>query len=410
MRLRYLLASASCGLLIASPAQFAFAQEIGSTAPSVRGDDPEYEARNAEFGGLRLAAGGEARIEYDDNVFAQPDSTTSDAILRFNPYVELSRSGGRLSARLRGALDVRRYLDETSEDAEAGILSLEPTLALGQGGTLSGIASWERSVENRGDPEARSLLGIGPRRYDVFTGGVRYNRQGARIMLNAEMNAQKIDALSALDADRDYSTWFGQAGVGFRPGGAFYLTATAFGNHRDFRLDDILTGASRDSSTYGGRLGVQFTDGGLFEGRLGAGVFQLDFDDPLAPSRTGFSLDGYVTYRPTRRSALSVNLFNGDVASFRSGATARTDTRIGVRYEQEIRHNVLGHLTAGFQKSDYFGSGTTEETWRLGAAVEYIVSRNISLVANVRYGDRASDLAFENFERFGASLGVRVRF
>ncbi len=409
--MRYPLASLLTGGLAATLLPGAvIAQEIGSTAPRVFADDPEYASRAEEYGNFRLIAGGEARIEYDDNVFAQPVAGASDAVVRVSPYAELSHDGGQLSVRLRGSLDIRRHASETSENSEAARVQLQSGLALGQGQQLSSQASWDRSVEDRGDPEARSQLLLGPRRFDIFTGGLAYRRTSARYLASLEANAQKVDALDAIDADRDYTSYFGQASFGLRPGGSFYVVASSFANRREFRLEEIVPGVDRDSTTYGGKLGIQFADGGAFEGRIAAGVFKFDPDAALQNTRTGFSLDGSVSYRPRRRTAVSLELFKGDVASFRGGASARTDTRIGLRLEQEMRHNFLGRVTAGYQRSDFFGSGQEERTWRTGAELEYLVSRNASLVASVRYATRDSDIALEEFERFSAGVGVRFRF
>lgn len=398
------------GVVAILPPGAALAQEIGSTAPRVFADDAEYASRAKEYGNFRLIAGGEARIAFDDNVFAEPVGGASDAVMRVSPYAEISHDGGQLSLRLRGSLDIRRYASETSENSEAASVQLQTGLALGQGQELSSQASWDRTVEDRGDPEARSQLLLGPRRFDIFTGGLAYRRTSTRFLVNLEANAQKVDARDTIDADRDYTSYFGQAGFGLRPGGPFYVIVSGFANRREFRLEEIVPGVDRDSTTYGGRLGMQFADGGVFEGRIAAGVFKFDPDASAQNTRTGFSLDGSVTYRPRRRTAVSLELFKGDVASFRGGASARTDTRIGLRLEQEMRHNFLGRITGGYQRSDFFGSGQQERTWRWGGEVEYVVRRNASLVASMQFSTRDSDIALEEFERFSAGVGVRFRF
>lgn len=400
----------NCSLLAILAPCVAYAQEIGSTAPRVLGEDSEYANRAAEFGHFRLTAGGEARIAYDSNVFAEPIAGSSDGVLTVSPYAEISRDNGRFSFRLRGSLNLRRHDSETTENSEAARVMLQTRLDLPQGQTLTSAASWDRAVEERGDPEARTQLGLGPRLYDVTTGTVAYRRASPRMLVSVNANIQEVNALSANDDDRDFTTFFGQAGIGLRPGGPFYVTGTAFANRREFRLEEIVPGVDRDTTTYGGRLGLQFDDDGFFEGSIAAGAFQLESDDPVTPSRTGFSLDGLLTYRPQRRTAISFEVFRGDVASFRGGASARTDTRVGVHLEQEMFHNFLGRLTVDYQESAFFGTGQNERTWRTGAEVEYLVSRNASLVATVRYADRNSDFAFEEFDRFNAGAGVRFRF
>ncbi|MXP44333.1 outer membrane beta-barrel protein [Allopontixanthobacter sediminis] len=398
----------ACSLLALVLPAMASAQEVGSTAPSVYASDPEFTNRAVGLGAFRLTAGAEARIDYDSNVFAEPVDGSSDAVFRAAPYAEISREGP-LSLSLRGSLDLRRYASESSENSEGGRVQLRAGLALPAGQLLSSEVSWDRAIEDRGDPEARTLLGLGPRRYDILTGGLAYRRTSARFLLNLAASAQKVDALDILDADRDYNAYSGQAAFGIRPGGAFYIVASAFTNRREFRLEEIVPGVDRDTTTYGGRLGIQSDGKGLIEGRLAAGLFKLEPDDAATQSRTGFSVDGLLTYRPQRRTAISLEMFQGDVASFRGGASARKDSSISLRLEQEIRHNLLGRLSAGYRRTSFFSLAQQQETWRLGAEAEYLLGPNASLIASVRYGDRDSDIPIEVFDRFMAGVGVRIR-
>lgn len=399
----------ACSLLALVLPGMASAQEVGSTAPSVHTNDPEYTNRAVGFGHFRLIAGGEARIDYDSNVYAEPVAGSSDAVFRAAPYAEISKEGGPLSLSLRGSLDLRRYASESSENAEGGRVQLRAGLALPEGQSISSEVSWDRAIEDRGDPEARTLLGLGPRRYDILTGGLAYRRTSARFLVNIAASAQKVDALDLMDSDRDYNAYSGQAAFGIRPGGSFYIVASAFANRREFRLKELVAGVDRDTTTYGARLGIQSAGNGLVEGRLAAGIFKLNPDDTATPSRTGFSLDGLLTYRPHRRTAISLEMFQGDVASFRGGASAREDSSISLRLEQEIRHNLLGRLTANYRRTSFFSLPQKQQTWRFGGEMEYLLGRNASLVTSVRYGDRDSDIPFEVFDRFTAGVGVRIR-
>lgn len=399
----------TCSLFALVLPSMANAQEVGSTAPSVYASDPEFTNRAVGFGPFRLAVGGEAKIDYDSNVYAEPVDGSSDAVFRAAPYAQISREGGPLSLSLRGSLDLRRYASESSENSEGGRVQFRAGLALPAGQSLSSEVSWDRAIEDRGDPEARTALSLGPRRYDILTGGLAYRRTSARFLINLAASAQKVDALDFIDSDRDYNAYSGQAAFGIRPGGSFYIVASAFANRREFRLEELIPGVDRDTTTYGGRLGIQSAGNGLIEGRLAAGIFKLNPDDTVTQSRTGFSFDGLLTYRPRRRTAISLEMFQGDVASFRGGASARKDTSISLRLEQEVRHNLLGRLSAGYRRTSFFSLPQQQDTWRLGAEVEYLLGRNASAVASVGYGSRDSDIPIEVFDRFTAGVGIRIR-
>jgi hypothetical protein len=187
-------------------------------------------------------------------------------------------------------------------------------------------------------------------------------------------------------------------------------TATGFINVRNYRIKSNATLTDRDTKTYGARLGVEFNPGGLFSGNISAGIFKLNHDDPTLSSRTGLSAAGEVTYRPSRRTAITLDLFNGDVATFRSGATSRTDTTAKITLQQEIRHNLFANVGTGYRRSKYIGNGLTESTILGFGEVEYLFSRNWSIAAKMNYGTRNSDNPRDEFNRFRGGVEVRFQF
>lgn len=189
-----------------------------------------------------------------------------------------------------------------------------------------------------------------------------------------------------------------------------FATATAFVAVRDFRLATDFNGVNRDATIYGARAGIEFVPGGFFEGSISAGIFRNEPSDPQLSARTGLSVAGLLTYRPTKRMALVLDAFNGDVATFRGGASGRTDTVVRLIWQHEIRHNLYSSVSAGYRESDFIDSGIKEQTVIASAGLEYLVAKNFSLVGQLNYGSRDSNLPREEFERFRGNIGVRFRF
>ncbi|MWV27586.1 outer membrane beta-barrel protein [Aurantiacibacter rhizosphaerae] len=408
IRSLWFVSAAACA--IAGTSVSVSAQEIGSTAGGVLGDDSEYRHQPVPFGPFNIEVGAEAQLEYDDNIFAEPTATESDVIARFRPYAGIEHRTGALRTTLSTKFDLRRYFDFTSENATgaSALLTSSYSPQAGEAFTLTALA--DRAIEDRGDPEAREIEGIGPRIYRILGGSAGYTRQGSRFLVEAVGDYRNVDALAIIDAQRDYETYSGRVTVGYRSGGPFYLTGTGYYTRRNFRLREPITNIDRDTSTVGALAGIRFDDGGLIEGRVGAGIFKLSTDDPLRDGRTGFSLQGQLAYRPTQRTAVRLNLFNGDVASFRSGGSTRTETNIGLFVEQEIRHNFLGSAGVEFERYNFSGSNSpTQQRWRATTGLEYLINRRLSVFGRVSYSDRSSDGPLEGYSRFRAGAGVRVR-
>lgn len=386
------------------------AQSFPEIAPALERTDPEYAPTPQFIGPVQFTLDGDARIEYDDNIFALPDDPTSDGIAVATVGAGLTHRKGAFTTRLDGVVTARRFFEETSQNSEAMRFRFGLSWEPGEAETLSFGAGWQRAVEDRGDPESRLDTNLGPRLTDITSVNAGYRRAAGKLLLDLKAEAAELDAVDAIDDDRDFSVYGGTAKLGVRAGGRMFATATAFVSVRDFRLAVDPSGVNRDATVYGARAGIEFVPGGLFEGNLSVGVFRNEPSDPQLDARTGLSLAGLLTYRPTRRMALLLDAFNGDVVTFRGGASGRTDTVVRLIWQHEIRHNLYSSVSAGYRESDFIDSGIKEQTFIASADLEYLVARNVSLVTQLNYGSRESDLPRDEFERFRANIGVRFRF
>ncbi|TCM21371.1 hypothetical protein EDF56_10135 [Novosphingobium sp. PhB165] len=412
MKHRRLALAAPVPLLLASP-QHALAQQtgqIGSTAPAVFANDKEYRALPHHIGSLEVTAGAEAKIEYDSNVYAAENNAKDDVRFEISPRVRVRTAPAPLTFELNAGGMIRRYATYSTENAESWLADAGLHWQTGPTSNLNATVFSRRAIEDRGDTEARLNPNSGPRLIDSLGGELSYHRVSTRTMMDVLLDTTKYNAVSQIDADRDFTAFAGQATFGLRVTGRAFATATLFATRRDFRLDRTPSGAERDTTTFGGRLGINFQPGGLLEGGLSVGVFRHNPDDPNTPGHTGLSVAGNLTYHPTRRTAVLFDAFNGDVATFRVGATQRTDTIARVTVNQEIRHNLYANVAVGYRHTKYTGSGIREETLTGSGELEYLVMRNVSVAASMSYGNRTSDSATLEFNRFRGGVALRVRF
>ena len=407
----FVLAGLTPPLLLHAVAVHAQSREIGSTAATVYADDREYREQPLRLGGLTVSIASEARVEYDSNVFAEPDNENDDMRFELSPSVRVRTPPGVISAQASASGTVRRFAQEKTENTETWLVDGQVRWELDKVSLASGRIFAQRAIEERGDPESNIGQRFGPRRTDIQGVEARYKRDPGRLMFDVEATATRFDAVSRLDDTRDFKSYTARTTVGLRTTSALFVTATGFVALREFRLDRTPLGIKRDSMTYGARLGVDIRPMGLFEGNFSAGVFRFDPDEPTAKGRTGLSVSGNLIYRPRRRTAVLLNAFRGDVATFRNGAQQRTDATVRLSVQQEVRHNLLAAPFIGYRKTTYNGSGDKQRTFTMGAEVEYLFSRRMSLSAFATYGKRDSDdQAADNFKRLRGGLSLRMRF
>lgn len=385
-------------------------ERIGIAAPAVYADDEAYRVPPITSGPVTITAEASARIEYDDNIYALPRAAIDDFLLDVAPRLELSYGSNALKYRVSGSASIRRYANRSTENSEAWNVDSRLDWTPSSTTRLSMDLYTGRTIEPRGDPEARIDPASGPRAIDVLGSILGLRNQGGRLLLDLEAAARRFDAVSDYDAERDFSTYTGRATVGYRVTGSVFATATAFIARREFRLDRTFAGIERNATTWGGRMGVEIVPGGPLEGTFSLGAFRHEPDAPTIPPRTGFSLAGALTYRPSRRTAITLDASNGDVATFRSGAQGRTDTRLRVGVEQEIRHNLLANVRLSLRNSKYVGTGLEERTTAVSGELEYLLGRGMSLAASAQFAKRDADVARDNFERFRTGISFRLRF
>ena len=388
----------------------ASAQALREVTPAIPRVDSEYEPIATVLGGVTISLEVEPSIEYDNNIFATSDDPTEDVSYNLRSQAVLSHQTGNFTASLTGDVDLRRYFEETGQNADAG--GVEGTLVWSPRTeeVASIVASIDRVIEDRGDPEARVNPDLGPRAVRVSSVEAGYRRARGKLLFDFGAEATEFDALSPLDDDRDFFVAGGIAKLGVRVAGQAFATASAFYSNRDFRLETSPQGVNRDAQIYGGRLGVDFLPGGLFEGGFSVGVFRNEPEDPSIAPRTGLSLDGLLTFYPRRRMALIFEASRGDVATFRGGAAGRTDTSARVTWQHEIRHNLFSSLSLGYLESNFEESNITQETVIARGEIEYLIGRNVSVLGNISFGDRDSDLALEEFDRRRGGISLRFRF
>src|SRR3546814_1776977 len=96
----------------------------------------------------------------------------------------------------------RRHADKTSENSTAFGATSDITLRPSAMSTLGGGLGFERQVEDRGDPESRTLTDIGPRRLNDFSGNAFYRLPGPRRGVQASGEVHKLIYLRSLDDEK----------------------------------------------------------------------------------------------------------------------------------------------------------------------------------------------------------------
>jgi hypothetical protein len=391
---------------------------VPAVAQSVRRDvsplelpRPGYEYDGFHAGAATILVRLDAETQYDSNLFATSTNTIDDIRFELAPSVELKRDfagGGKLRADVYGRL--RLHADNPREDSEAfgGAASYAQTSQSGRRFLISG--SYDRVIEARGDPETRAGPTDRPRKIDDFRGELEWRQPLGRMFAEARFAAEKVNYLDPAENDRDLSSYRGSLRLAYRLSPDANVFAEGYVNRRDYRLAFDFSGVNRDATTLGIQAGVQKELGQRLRGRFGVGLFRANPDSPALDAFTGFGASGELVWNPQTRTAISLRLSRGDVATVRSGATGRIDSTVRLTLDQEVRHNLLARVSFAYADRSYRGSARGHlKTVSSEAEVQYLVNRRWTLFAGASFADRNALGAVDRFERVTVSAGVRFK-
>lgn len=359
-----------------------------------------------------------AQAFYNDNVFATSTDARSAVVFGINPRLNAVSRGQDLTLDSTVYANASLHSRYTSEDRLTFGASTDGRRTLGRSGALTFGLSYDRGAQPRSDPES-SRATQRPALFDNFQ--VRLGGEGniGQFRLSAAGTIQKVNFLASGETDPveqarledlDITSYQLPVRLAWRASPRLALFVEPFINRRDARLPVDRTGIDRDLTTFGAQFGAQLDVADRWKGAFGIGRFRSNPDDPSIESYSGFSMSGNLIWSPDARTRLILNGFSGDVATVRAGATGRIDTRLGLKLEQEIRHNLLAFAGVGWQQSRFRGANpNTLESFPVSAEVEWLANRTFSLFGLVRHENRRADLTRDRFKRTEVGVGIRMR-
>lgn len=395
---------------------------LGSVTPALAQLEPEgfkaerkmpegYEPRTIHAGNIIIRPELDVAGYYDNNIYAEESGKDNDVVINAVPRIAFDLDNQKLAWTTQGFVGLRRYIDHQSENSTTfGAMSrlvARPTEQVQFGGSVRFV----RTAEERGDPESRTDTTVGPRLYNEYGGELFAGIRGSRLGVQVRGEVEKLDFRNSADNERDRTTYTGTVRALYLVSGALNLFAQGQVRRRDYRLGIADIGLDRDSTNYNISGGVQIDPGGKLSGDIYAGAYRFDPDDSALGKDTGFQFGAGLNYQVTPRTELELTGFRGDVATVQPGVTGRTDMRIRLGVEQEIRHNLRFGGGIEYRDTRYRGiADIDQDRVIVDGELEYMLNRLISFSALGRYTGRQSEVQGEDYNRWQLGLAVRLRY
>lgn len=346
----------------------------------------------------------------DSNVFATSSNEDEDVIGLIEPSIAFANRSAKLDFGANAYGGFRRYFENENENVETFGANAKIRYQASNVHSGSLAAGFDRGFQRRYDPERNANFTIPPTLIDNLWGEAGYLYRPGRLGLGATAGVFRSNYKDPIDDERDLTSYRASARALIGASSRVDFFVEGYGVWRDFRLPVDLSGVNRDGETYGANAGVAFEVTDKLTGDFGVGYFTANFDDPSLREFSGLGFSGSINWRPRARTAIVVDAFRGDVATNRTGASGRIDTKGSIKLFQEIRHNLRGRLEIGYRHGEFRRSGLTQDDLTAGAGVEFLFNRHLAAELGYNFRDRDASVALDEFTTHQAMLSLIVRY
>ena len=361
-----------------------------------------YEPRH--LGAFLLYPLLEVKGAYNDNIYANDTRETSDYIGSVKPQIVLQKPYGRHVFEWRGAAELQRGMDESSEDIENYDSALSARLEARNDLIIPLEAGYKIDHAERKNSRSSQIAATPLKDKTLHAkGGLLYTPGRLKLSLIGRTASLRLDdntdllSEAAIDrnvADRNVYGFTAETAYEFHPNWAPFIQG---GYHRE-DFQNLRGGVNQDNTTWRGLAGLNFDYKGLVTGRLGAGTDWRDFDAPSVEDTTNFALEGSLTANISRRTQLlgdvsRITITDNDLLA----GLVSTKTGLGVKHELRPDLYLLGD--AGYTLEDFEASSRKDDIYSGGLALQYISSPALRLALEYDYEQRESTAANVDFSQ-----------
>lgn len=366
--------------------------------------------------GGRLDAGLELATVYDDNVYVSRNREQNDVYLLARPSLKLRLGSDDTMLTLRGAGEIARYADLSSEDYDDWSLAGDARAALSKTLSLTAGAEWRWDHESRASPEAVS--GIEPTRYQRGFGylgivGSSGNVTGRLAGTVTRYVFSDVPAPGTMihnaDRDRIQMEIGARGGFALSSGTELFLQGASDWRDYDQKTDD--SGYRRSSDGFAIAAGFRRKLDDAWNAELFAGWMWRDYRDPRLPDVASWDIGAVLDWTGDKGLGGSFRLDRSIEETTLPGASGYIVTSGRLT----LRADVGPRLTAGIGLSgahyDYVGADRNEFVIGGDLWVRQWLSRHIYLGVDYSHGERSSNAAGFDYDqnRFQVSLGAELR-
>ena len=161
-----------------------------------------------------------------------------------------------------------------------------------------------------------------------------------------------------------------------------------------------------ETSTSGRLLaGFDTTARGMWRARLLAGVEVRSFEAAQYATRWAPIIEGSLIWTPNGMTTATIALTRTIADPADNGVQGYTLSKANFTLDRELRRNLLGQVSLGFQYADPLQTGASQTNWLAGVSLTRLVNRRVRIVLSYDFdAQRGSDVILSAGSGFPAAL------
>lgn len=406
---KHLLAALSVALISTTAITSALAQPVLDEDPiPMLGKKAVKEPISvADVAALKVTVGGDAWMEYNDNIYRSPNDEQDDFIAAFAPGFAVTSNFDRHAVSLEGNLEYGDYLSEDENDYLDGDLRAAGRFDIDMNQAVNANARYRHDHAAIGSfVDEPDRAATEPTDYRVYEAGLSYNARFNNVKFDLGTDAQdynydnasRIGGGKIINDDRDHQEYYQSARAGYflMPQHLAYVKGIYNTRDYDERIDGT-TLYGRDSDGYEVLAGWEFNDKKQplwFD--ASAGYMEQDYDSSLLETVDGIAahFDGH--YKPSDQLSFYARLLRSIEENTLFGASGYTQTRVSAgmdyMFMPQWTLGVDGRYTnVDFEVNPALNAGREDDIYNAGIGVTYDITELYNVGLQYLYEERESD-------------------
>ena len=391
------------GIVVASTPLVVLGQEIDPNKTVTSRPKPGFDALGIRAGAFTISPELRVASVYTDNVGREEEDETSDLSTLISPTVSIASDWSRHSLNAEIGSQIAIYQDEGGEDYQDIFANTGATIDILRQTNLALGLDARRGHVDRDDPE--DVGGDELTDFYLFGGAATLQHQFNRVGLQGSVDVQR----SFYEEDEDDQDEFD---YNFLLRSSYELSprVQVFGEGR-YNISDRVQniddeGFERDSDGYEFRLGSAIDVTAVLFGEAFVGYRVQRFDEDTFGDETGISFGVDLNWNPTLLTSIGLTGTRDFETTDEAGAASNFDTTVTLTVDHELLRNFIIGGEAFYSKADFRGSEREEDSYGLGASLQYWVNRNITLETGYNYSETDSNIDGESFNANDVQVGI----